>query len=287
MIAILEKTEHNIDFHQIVDFIEASHIRYALTINPTVYVLHIRQFWSTGEGSAIPTEPHHTPSSQEQHSSHHDTSSRSHPSTTTEPIPPTPIETPTETPTLSQGEAFPTVSSLDAGQDRENINKTSALPYESSPRVTSLDADEGNLEISGLKARVKILEDKDRGREDPAQEDALIKGGSMEIGEEVRVERSNELGRNGTEEMVNVLSAMEAANILTSGVAAISVFPVAAATTIGVPTVSGLLPTVSAIFTTASVVTPYSRRPREIFAKDKGKEKVVESDVPKKKKLQE
>nr|GEX01379.1 hypothetical protein [Tanacetum cinerariifolium] len=47
MIAILEKYEHNIDLHQIVDFVEASHIRYALTINPTVYVSHIRQFWST------------------------------------------------------------------------------------------------------------------------------------------------------------------------------------------------------------------------------------------------
>nr|GEU53034.1 integrase, catalytic region, zinc finger, CCHC-type, peptidase aspartic, catalytic [Tanacetum cinerariifolium] len=47
MIAILEKTVHNIDFHQIVDFLKASHIRYALTISPTVYVLHIRQFWST------------------------------------------------------------------------------------------------------------------------------------------------------------------------------------------------------------------------------------------------
>nr|GFA22594.1 hypothetical protein [Tanacetum cinerariifolium] len=31
----------------IVDFVEASHIRYALTINPTVYVSYIRQFWST------------------------------------------------------------------------------------------------------------------------------------------------------------------------------------------------------------------------------------------------
>nr|GFC39387.1 xylulose kinase-1 [Tanacetum cinerariifolium] len=47
MIAILEKTEHNIDFHQIVDFLEASHIKYALTISPTIYVSHIRQFWST------------------------------------------------------------------------------------------------------------------------------------------------------------------------------------------------------------------------------------------------
>nr|GFA75603.1 xylulose kinase-1 [Tanacetum cinerariifolium] len=47
MVAILEKYEHNVDFHQIVDFVKASHIRYALTINPTVYVSHIRQFWST------------------------------------------------------------------------------------------------------------------------------------------------------------------------------------------------------------------------------------------------
>nr|GFB21456.1 hypothetical protein [Tanacetum cinerariifolium] len=47
MIAILEKYEQNTDFYQIVDFVEASPLRYALTINPTVYVSHIRQFWST------------------------------------------------------------------------------------------------------------------------------------------------------------------------------------------------------------------------------------------------
>nr|GFB37813.1 hypothetical protein [Tanacetum cinerariifolium] len=47
MVAILEKIEHNTDFHQIVDFLEASHIRHALTIRPTVYVSHIQQFWST------------------------------------------------------------------------------------------------------------------------------------------------------------------------------------------------------------------------------------------------
>nr|GEW24132.1 hypothetical protein [Tanacetum cinerariifolium] len=116
-----------------------------------------------------------------------------------------------------------------------------------------------DLDISGLKARVKILEDKDRGRAEPAQEDSPIKGESMEIGEEVRVKRSTKLGSNDTEEMVNVLTSMEAINILTSRVAAVSVSPVAAATTVGVPTVSGLVPT----------------------------EKVVKSDVPKKKKLQE
>nr|GEZ39963.1 hypothetical protein [Tanacetum cinerariifolium] len=340
-----------------------------------------------GEGSAIPTEPYHTPSPQEQHSSHHDTSSSSHPTTTTEPIPQIPIETPTETPTLSQysrratriaqskslssavdepasllrddnqGEAFSTVTSLDARQDRENIIKTSALPHDSSPRVTSLDADEGNmqqqlqelmdlctslqrqqtqmaakikdqnLEISGLKAKVKILKDKDRGREEPAQEDAPIKGGSMEIGKEVRVERSTKLGSNDTEEMVNVLSAMEAANILTGGVAAVSVSPVAAATTVGVPTVSGLVPTISAILTTANrgreepaqedapikggsmeigkevrverstklgsndteemVNVLSAMEAANILTGGVAAEKVVESDVPKKKKLQE
>nr|GEX28451.1 hypothetical protein [Tanacetum cinerariifolium] len=146
-----------------------------------------------------------------------------------------------------QGEAFPTVSSLDAGQDRENIAKTSALPHESSPRVTSLDADEGtqDLEISGLKARVKSLEDKERRSAEPAQEDAPITGGIKEIEEELGADKSTELGSNDTEEMVNVLSSMEAANILTSGGAAASVSPVDLLSAAGVPTISGSFPTVA------------------------------------------
>nr|GFB77225.1 hypothetical protein [Tanacetum cinerariifolium] len=47
MVAILEKIEQNADFHPIVDFIEASPLRYALTFKPTIYVSYIRQFWST------------------------------------------------------------------------------------------------------------------------------------------------------------------------------------------------------------------------------------------------
>nr|GEX60846.1 hypothetical protein [Tanacetum cinerariifolium] len=361
IIAILEKSEHNIDFHQIVDFIEASHIRYALTINPTIYVSHIQQFWSTariettnkgtkilatvddkprtifeslirrnlklndeegisslpdaelfenlalmgvnslsfsgrtvplfatmlvtqGEGLGTPTEPHHTPSPEAQQSPHPDLSSSLHPTKKTET---SPTETPTEIPILrqyfkratwitqfkalptaadkpaslfrddSQGEAFPTVSGLEAGQDRENIIKTSALPHDSTPRVTSLAADEGTL--SG--------------------DDAPIMGRSLETGEEAGVERSTKQGSNDTKELVNVLTSLDAANILTSGVQAVSVPPVSEIPTVGVPTGSGLVPTVSAIFTTASVVTPYSRR--------KGKDKMVESDTPKKKKLQE
>ncbi|GJZ56181.1 putative ribonuclease H-like domain-containing protein [Tanacetum coccineum] len=35
------------EFHQIVDFLAGSHIRYALTTNPTIYVSLIEQFWQT------------------------------------------------------------------------------------------------------------------------------------------------------------------------------------------------------------------------------------------------
>nr|GEZ61298.1 putative ribonuclease H-like domain-containing protein [Tanacetum cinerariifolium] len=43
----LSKSEHNIDFHPMVDFVEVSPLRYALTFKHTIYVSHIRQFWST------------------------------------------------------------------------------------------------------------------------------------------------------------------------------------------------------------------------------------------------
>nr|GEY25219.1 putative reverse transcriptase domain-containing protein [Tanacetum cinerariifolium] len=277
------KTEHNTDFHHIVDFLKASHKRIE-TMNQETKILatvdgkpriisesslrrHLKLndeegisslpdaklfenlslmgynilpnqsniatavdclatnrvynfskviFDGMGEGSTNPTEPHHTPSPQEQHSPLHDSPPPSHPTPTTKQIPQAPIKPLTyrqytrrakriaQSKALSlaadepasllrddkQREAFPTVSSLDAGQDRENIAKTSALPHDSSPRVTSLDADEGSmqqrihelmelytslqrqqsqmaakiksqdLEISGLKARVKSLEDK-------------------------------------------------------------------------------------------------------------------------------
>nr|GEZ55302.1 hypothetical protein [Tanacetum cinerariifolium] len=212
---------------------------------------------AVGEGSGTLTKPYHTPSLEAQQSPHHDLSSSLHPSETTEIIP---TSIPTEIPTLrqysrratritqskalptaayehasllkddSQGEAFPTFSGLEAGQDRENIIKTSALPHDSTPRVTSLDAAEGNLEISNLKARIKILKDKDKGSAELFGDDAPIKGRSLETGEEPGVERSTKRG------------------ILTVSL---------------VPTSSGLVPTVSAIFTTASVVTPYSRRKEE------------------------
>nr|GFA67093.1 hypothetical protein [Tanacetum cinerariifolium] len=97
MVAFLSKPTECDGFEQIVDFLNAYPIRYALTCNPTICVSYIEQFWSTAmakningevqlhakvdgkkiivtessirrdlqltdeEGLAMPTDPHHTP----------------------------------------------------------------------------------------------------------------------------------------------------------------------------------------------------------------------------------
>ncbi|GJZ26621.1 hypothetical protein Tco_0570874 [Tanacetum coccineum] len=47
MVAYLQKSEGSEGFHQIIDFLNASHIQYALIENPTIYVSFIKQFWKT------------------------------------------------------------------------------------------------------------------------------------------------------------------------------------------------------------------------------------------------
>ena len=47
MIAILEKIDDNTDFHQILNFLNKSYIKYALTASTVVYTSVITQFWST------------------------------------------------------------------------------------------------------------------------------------------------------------------------------------------------------------------------------------------------
>nr|GEW64354.1 ribonuclease H-like domain-containing protein [Tanacetum cinerariifolium] len=353
MVAILEKTEHNTDFHQIVEFLEASHIRIETTDQETKIIATVDGKPRTISESSL--RRHLKLNDEEGISSLPDAELFENLSLMGYNILPSQSNIATvvvclatnrvynfskmifddEPTSLSRddrhGEAFPTVSSLDAEQDRKNIAKTSAMSHESSPRVPSLDADEGSMkqrlhelmelcislqrqqsqmadkikdqdiEISGLKDRVKSLEDKEKRREEPIQEDALITGGIIDIGEKLGADKSTEKGGNDIKEMVNVLSSMEVANILSSrGATTASVSPADVFSTAGVPTVNGSFPTVSAIFTTASVVTPYTRRSRGITirslqpmrisivtAKDKGKEKVNETEVPKKKKLQE
>ncbi|GJU59097.1 hypothetical protein Tco_1236863 [Tanacetum coccineum] len=47
MVAYLKKPTRSEGFQEIVDFLNGSHIRYALTKNPTIYVSLIEKFWQT------------------------------------------------------------------------------------------------------------------------------------------------------------------------------------------------------------------------------------------------
>nr|GEX49086.1 putative ribonuclease H-like domain-containing protein [Tanacetum cinerariifolium] len=315
MVAILEKSEHNVDFHPIVDFIEASPLRYALTFKPTIYISYIRQFWSTarietteegtknlatvdgilrtitksslrrnlklqdeeGISSLLDTElfenltlmgynisPNQKFTFQKRQFSHqwkyliHTIMQCLSPKSTgfnefssniatalvcratnrvynflkmifdgmvknvnnkdskllmyprrariaqSSALPPIANETASPLRDVSQGEACLTDSGFGADQDMANIAKTSTLPHDSAPRVTSPAADEGKR--SG--------------------DDALIKGRNLDEGEAAAERVSDD-----TEEMATVLTSMDAVTVLASEVA-------------GVPTSSGSIPTV-------------------------------------------
>nr|GEX14286.1 hypothetical protein [Tanacetum cinerariifolium] len=195
-----------------VDFVEASPLRYALTFKPTVYVSHIRHFWSTArieateEGTKILATIDGilrivTKSYLRRNLKLQD----------------------------EEGirEACHTDSGFIADQDRATIAKSSTLPHDSAPRVTSHAADEGR-------------EDLDEG--------------------EATAERVSD----DTEEMATVLTSMDASTILASRVAEVptssGLIPTASPPAAEVPTGSDVVPTASPVFAIVTVVTSYRRR---------------------------
>nr|GEZ19257.1 hypothetical protein [Tanacetum cinerariifolium] len=284
-------------------------------------ILRFPRLIPLGEGSGTPTEPHHTPSQEVQPSSPTHISSSSILTVTSVPTIPIPPVIPTESTPLqqytrrariaqssalppvtdepaspvrddSQGEACPTDSGFIADQDRATIAKSSTLPHDSAPRVTSPAAEEGK--INRLKEIVKILEDKEGVIRARSSDDAPIKGRRIDE-EEVTAERLSsdteevrldegevaaERTSEDTEEMATVLTTMDAVTVLVSETVEVPTgsgsIPTAGTE---VPTGSDVISTASLIFTTTTVVTPYRRR--------KGKEVMVESETPKKQKVQE
>nr|GFB02697.1 hypothetical protein [Tanacetum cinerariifolium] len=226
----------------------------------------------------------------------------------------------------SEGEACPTNSGFIVDQDRATIAKSSTLLHDTAPRVTSPAAVKDNMqqtineltalctslqrqhselliqiksqevEINKLKERVQILEDNQGVIGARSADDAPIKGRRLDEEEgitgrvssdteeirmdegEVAVEKTSE----DTEEMATVLTYMDAATVIAGGIdvptGSCSILT-AGPTAVDIHTGSDAVPTASPIVATATIVTPYSRR--------KGKEVMVESDTPKKQRLQE
>ncbi|GJU41389.1 hypothetical protein Tco_1194346 [Tanacetum coccineum] len=53
MVAYLEKTEGNTEFHEIIDFLSRSSIHYALTVSPVTSTTFIEQFWTSAKSQTI------------------------------------------------------------------------------------------------------------------------------------------------------------------------------------------------------------------------------------------
>ncbi|GJW82392.1 hypothetical protein Tco_0146367 [Tanacetum coccineum] len=151
IVAFLSKPEESDGFEQIVDFLNAHPIKYALTVNPTIYTSCIEQFWSTIMAKTINGEVqlHALFDDEAVHKELGDSLVR----------------------------AATTASSLEAEQDSGNITKTrsKATPNESSslgttsgggPRVLDLEKTKTTQQnkIASLKRRVKKLEQKKRSR---------------------------------------------------------------------------------------------------------------------------
>nr|GEY38758.1 putative ribonuclease H-like domain-containing protein [Tanacetum cinerariifolium] len=115
-------------------------------------------------------------------------------------------------------------------------------------RNLKLNDETGISSLPDTKARIKLLEDKDRGVADQSGDDAPIKGRRLDEGEEAA-------------ERVMVPTAVEVATATVS-------IPTGSEV---VSTASPIIPTAALIFNTATESTPYTRR--------KGKEKMIARDA--------
>ncbi|GKC10051.1 hypothetical protein Tco_1001661 [Tanacetum coccineum] len=56
LVVFLDKPKESEGFEQIIDFLNASSIRYALTVNPTIYTSCIKQLWATAKVQTVNEE---------------------------------------------------------------------------------------------------------------------------------------------------------------------------------------------------------------------------------------
>ncbi|GJT08257.1 hypothetical protein Tco_0842719 [Tanacetum coccineum] len=60
MVAYLEKSEGNVEFHEIIDFLKRSSIHHALTVSPVVSTIFVEQFWTSAKSKTINNVRHIT-----------------------------------------------------------------------------------------------------------------------------------------------------------------------------------------------------------------------------------
>nr|GEW24215.1 hypothetical protein [Tanacetum cinerariifolium] len=258
MVAILKKSDHNIDFHPMVDFIEASPLRqYTRSARiaqssalPTVVDEPASPLRDVSQGEAFPTDSGFIADQEK--------------------------ETIAKSFTLPHDSA-PRVTSptVDEGSMQQMISELMAL-CTSLQRQLLARFQAQEVEINRLKDRVKLLEDKDGVAAQRSGDDAPIKKRSLD-----KREATAERISDDSEEMATILTSMDAATVLAGGITDVPTdsgsISTASPPANEVLTSSNVVPTANLVFATATVVTPYRRK--------KGKEVMVESETPKKQRI--
>ncbi|GKB93992.1 hypothetical protein Tco_0980129 [Tanacetum coccineum] len=212
MVAYLKKLEGSEGFHQIVDFLNARHIRYALTENPTIYVSLIKQFWKTATTRTLDNGEIEltakidgkvkivTEASVRRHLQLEDSDGISSLPTTkiferlsligrkniqesVVPQPRSPTQPPVADEAASTGVdvryrgATTTVTGLEVGQGSGNINKTPTMPQDSPlPRVNTHGSDEGSMTLQELMVLCTTLSKKVESLETDLKQTKLTYG---------------------------------------------------------------------------------------------------------------
>nr|GEV37633.1 hypothetical protein [Tanacetum cinerariifolium] len=154
MVAYLLKIEGSEGFHQIMKFLNTSHIKYAFTKNPTIYASLIQQFWQITAANTLDTgEVQITTTIDGKVKLVSEASIRRH----------LKLEDSNSISTLPNTKIFEQIAlmGLDAGHGSGNIDKTSSMPYDSPLlRVNTLKSDEGSMSLQDLMVLCTTLSQK-------------------------------------------------------------------------------------------------------------------------------
>ncbi|GJX22758.1 hypothetical protein Tco_0227203 [Tanacetum coccineum] len=318
LVAFLEKPDESDGLKQIVDFLNAHTIKYALTINTTIYTSCIEQFWATAKVKTINEEKQLQALVDKKKVIITESTIRRdlHLEDVEEPI----------ADEATNEENVPTHSNdpLFSAEDRVKLNELMKLCTTLQSRVLDLETTKTakEKEIASLKKRVKKLERKRKSKtprmkrlfkfgrsaqvvssEDEglgAQEDASKQGRKIaDIDADVEVTLLDETqGRNDDnlmcntcvldEEEVEVEKVVSIAEVTTDSATATTVDELTLAQTlteikVAKPKVRGvMIQEPSEFTTTTTTTTPAASKPSQ----DKGKEKMIEYEKPLKKKDQ-
>ncbi|GJW01971.1 hypothetical protein Tco_1560827 [Tanacetum coccineum] len=281
LVSFLSKPEESVGFEEISDFLNSTHIKYALTINPTVYESCIEQFWATAKAKTVNGERQiQALVDKKKKQSRRKQRKDSGP---TEPI--------TDEATNEEHVSTPFYYLPQSGEDRLQLTELMSLCTNLQKQV--LDLEEAKTaqanEIASLKKREdaskqgRKIADIDQDAEvtliDETQrrsDDNLM----FDIGVLAMAEKEVDMAKKDVSTTGSITTASEAVTTATKPKA---VTTATTTTTTTRPKARGVVVQESSEFTTT---TSPSQASQLLQAKDKGKAKMVEPEKPLKKKDQ-